>query len=381
MEPQKSGQISTNRARALAVGSLLFSVALPSSSVFATPRAGAPSNLPAVPAGFSAPLPTDGAIALSYTRAPAAIGCTQTTEAEIRDLFAATVHTDPFVPPGKTPAFRIEVELTRPAGAKFRATFSLFDDRNNPRGTSFVEDESCDGAHLKLLASLALLVQPRPDAACDAACREGLVSAAADRAAAAVRAKELPRAREEARAEAAKAFEERRKRDFRAVIGVGIVLGANLAAQPSAGFMLSAEARAERWSLGLEMRSFLPSRGFGEVGAPGLDLALATGAIVPCLRWRVLSGCAVFELGGVFVTGAASTAGAGSSAALLGLGGRARVDLPLAEGFEARLFGDLIGYPAVLSAQGTTAAGEAFAFDAPRRVGGVFGVGLVRSFE
>lgn len=384
MEPSKSPSISANRAfrrRSGPARSLLIAgFVLNATSALAAPTPGGPPVVALVPAGFSAPLPTDGAIGFSYSRAPAVTGCSQTTEAEMRDLLVATVHTDPFVPPGKTPTFRLHVEDTRPAPDLFRSTFSLFDEKGNPRGVSSVEDDSCDGVHLKLLASIALLLQPRPDAACDAACREAIAATAAERARRAVREKELPKAREEARAEAEKAFEERHRRDFRAVAGAGPAVGLNVAAQPALGYWLSAEARGERWSLGVEMRALLPARAL-DLGGAALDLASATGLVVPCLRWRWLGGCAVIEAGGVFVTGPAASAPTGLASAMLGLGLRARVDVPVTAGIEVRAFGDLLGYPAVLSAQGTTAGGESFSFDAPRRVAVVVGLGLARSFD
>lgn len=385
MEPTNSRSISLNRAcrhRPLPVRVLLAAgVILNATAAMAVPNPGGPPVVALVPAGFTAPLPTDGAIAFSYTRAPAVTGCSQTTEAEMRDLLIATVHTDPFVPPGKTPTFRLQVEDTRPAPDLFRSTFSLFDEKGNPRGVSSVEDDTCDGVHLKLLASIALLLQPRPDAACDAACREALAATAAERARRAVREKELPKAREEARAEAEKAFEERHRRDFRAVVGAGPAVGLNVAAQPALGYWLSAEARGERWSLGLEMRALLPARALDLAGGATLDQASATGLVVPCLRWRWLGGCALVEAGGVFVTGPAASAPTGLAAAMLGVGLRARVDLPVTDGLEVRAFGDLLGYPAVLSAQGAAAGGEAFSFDAPRRVAVVVGLGLARSFD
>jgi hypothetical protein len=346
----------------------------------ATPGAATPAGLAWVPTGFTPPLPTDGALGFSYTRAPAVTGCSQNTEAELRELLIGVVHTDPFAPAGKPPTFTLQVEMTRPAQALIRATFSLFDAKGAPRGVSTVEDETCDGAHLKLLASIALLLQPRPEGPCDAACRAKLEKEAYERAGAEIRERELPKLREEARAAARKEAEEQGRRDFRAVIGAGGAVAFNAAADPAAGFWLAAEARGERWSVGLEMRALMPARAFDFGGAAVLQQASATVLLVPCLRWKWLAGCGLVEAGGVFVMGPGVAPGSSSSAAVLGLGLRARLEVPIAAGFEARVFADLLGYPVGLAARGATEAAS-FAFDAPRRIAGVAGLGLVRSFD
>src|SRR5689334_7955764 len=97
--------------------------------------------------------------------------------------------------------------------------------------------------------------------------------------------RELPKLREEARAEARKELEEQHRRDFRAVIGAGATVGFNVAADPAPGFWLSAEARGERWSLGVEMRASAAARAFDLGGGGGLAQATATALVVPCLRW------------------------------------------------------------------------------------------------
>jgi hypothetical protein len=333
-----------------------------------------------VPSGFTPPLPTDGALGFSYTRAPAVTGCSQGTEAELRDLVIGVVHTDPFAAPGKAPTFTLQVEMTRPSPDLYRATFSLFDAKGAPRGVSNVDDDTCDGAHLKLIASIALLLQPRPDGTCDADCRARLEKDARERAIAEVRATEIPRVREEALAQARKEAEQGARRDFRAVVGAGPAVAFNLAADPALGFWLSAEARGERWSLGLEMRALMPARAFDLGGGAALAQSSATGLVVPCLRWRWLGGCALVEAGGVVVSGPGLAGSSAWSSAIFGLGLRARIDIPIAAGFEARLTGDFVGYPVALAARGS-AGSASFSFDAPRRAAVFVGLGLARAFE
>lgn len=378
MEPPKALSISAHRASPWRALALLLSTSVAA----ATPSsAAAPPMVAWVPTGFSPPLPADGALAFAYVQSPGVTGCSQSTEVEIRELLIATVHADPFVPAGQPPTFTLRVEMSRPSPDLFRATMSLFDARGGPRGVSLVEDETCDGAHLKLLASIALLLQPRPDPPCDAACRTRIEADARERARREVREQELPKLREEARIAAQAAIEERRRRTFQAVVGAGPLAGFHFAAEPGPGFWLSAEARAERWSLGLEMRALLPARAFDLGGGAALDQASATGLVVPCLRFRWLAGCALVEAGGVFVLGPGTAAGAGASSGLLGLGLRLRVDVPITAGFDARFFGDVVGYPVALDARAAPSGGGAAAFEAPRRVAALAGVGLARAFE
>ncbi len=73
---------------------------------------------------------------------------------------------------------------------------------------------------------------------------------------------------------------------------------------------------------------------------------------------------------------------------LFALGLRVRIDVPLAAGFEARLFGDAVGHVVGLTLEGddVTSPGGAtsparYSFDAPRPISAFVGLGLGRSFE
>src|SRR5689334_15536499 len=73
-----------------------------------------------------ADLPTDGAVAFSYSRATEILGCSQTTEEEMRDLIRGVMHTDPFVASGEPAPFSLKVAVTQPKTGVVRARFSLF---------------------------------------------------------------------------------------------------------------------------------------------------------------------------------------------------------------------------------------------------------------
>lgn len=388
------------RRRALALAARLFgaTLALAARPVGATPAlvlavvgvclfvSGAHA---ATPAGPPPALPRDGAVAFRYVKDAAVVGCSQRTEPEIRDLVRGVVHGDPFVAAGEPAPFLVQVTVNRsPAGA-VRAEFSLLDDKGASLGTSAVEDPTCDGAHLKLAASIALLVQPRqgssppvcppcPEPGCDPACRTAVRIALQDEVKKQVRAEELPKIRDEARKDAERAHP---ISDWRAVISAGPVLGLELAADPAPGFWLSGEARSERWSFGLEARALFPTRAYVLGDGSTIDVGSVSGLFVPCVRFRWLSGCGLAELGSVWVGGPGA---AGDPKGLLfGLGARARLDVPLVFGFEARVFGDFMGHLLGITVHGTDTAGNGgapFTVDAPRRVSAFLGIGLGRSF-
>lgn len=332
-------------------------------------------------------LPSDGSVAFLYSKGSGVGDCSQRDEAEVRDLLVGVVHQDPFVPAGQKGTFSLRVDV-RAAPGGVRATFALFDAGGASLGVSQVEDKTCDGAHLKLAASIALLLQPKkpvepppcppcPEPGCDRECRSAVRIALKDEVKKEVRAEELPKLREEAARDAKKAVAPSGAfSGLRAAFGGGALLGLEFAADPAPGFWLSGEARSERWSFGLEARGLFPTRALSPAGGSTVDVGAVSGLLSPCVRYQWLAGCGLVELGGVWLTGAS---GAGNDGVLFGLGARARVDIPIVSGFEARLFGDLVGHLAGIAASGTDSTGS-FAADAPRRVSVLAGLGLVRVF-
>ncbi len=328
-------------------------------------------------------LPSDGSVAFVYSKAAAVSACSQRNEVEVRDLIEGVVHLNPFVPVGGSAPFSLRVDVTLAGPNLVRATFALFDKDGGSLGLSQVEDPTCDGAHLKLAASIALLLQPRtalqpacpacPETGCDPACRTAVRIALREEVSREVRAEELPKLREEARRE-----QEAKRRpvsDWHAVIGAGAVLGFNFGAGESPGFWLSGEVRSERWVFGAEMRSLLPGNAFALANQKSLDIEGMSGILVPCVRWWWVAGCGLVEIGGLWLAGG----GVDSKGVLFGLGARARVDVPITAGIEARLFGDVMGHVTGLTASGVD-AGEPYSVDAPRKVSAFVGLGVAKVF-
>jgi hypothetical protein len=340
-------------------------------------------------------LPSDGSVAFSYTRDPQVIGCSQTTEAEMRDLIEGVVHLSPFVPAGKTAPFSLRVDVTRPRENSVVATFSLFRQDGSSMGKSTVEDTTCDGAQLKLAASIAVLLQPKPASppacppcpgpGCDQACRDTVAAQLRDEVKKQVRQEELPRLR----AEVQKELEARipPTPPIRGVIAAGPVLGLNFGSDVSPGFWLSGEVRGERWSVSLETRSLFPSRAFVlQDKQSTVDIGAMSGVLSPCVRWHWLGGCALVEAGGFWVAGTAAMGG-DPKGLLLALGGRLRLDVPIAFGFEGRLFADAVGHLVGINSHGLDPTGPTgasnptpFTFKAPREFSAFLGLGLARVF-
>lgn len=343
-------------------------------------------------------LPTDGAVSFSYRRDPEVAGCTQGDEASVRDLVEGVMHVEPFVRAGEAAAMELRVSVARRGARVIRATFELWD-AGGKRGTSHVEDERCDDVHLKLAASIGLLLERRapapvavvvPQAAarpgCDAACRAG------------VKEELRGEVREEVREEEREAVRREVRRwckekycpgvDVVAVIGVGALVGFNYAADPAPGFWLTGEARGPWWSGTIEARGVLPTRAYTLLNKLGtVDFGTFSGVLSPCLRWKWLSGCALAEVG-VSIHSIPGSYDDGASEPFFGLGVRGRVDIPITRGIELRVFGDLMGYPVIQIRTLSDPTGPGgfdnpaiSEYEAPRRFGGFVGLGLAKAFE
>lgn len=340
-------------------------------------------------------LPTDGEVAFSYSRDPAVKGCAQQDEAGVRDLIEGVMHTEPFVPAGKAGAFEVAVRVTMEKAGVVRAVFELRDGAGVPRGSSKVEDVSCDDVHLKLAASIGLLLEPRKAAAvvaapacaeCDAGCRAAIKEGMRGEVKEELREEVGGAVRREVLAECEEKY--RRRVDVHAVISLGAIVGFNYAADPAPGFWLAGEARGSWWSAGVEARGVLPTRAYTLLNGLGtVDFATFSGILSPCLRWKWLSGCALVEVG-TSIHRIPGSFDSGATYAFLGLGLRGRVDIPITAGVEARVFGDAMAHPLYVNPQLTDPTGPGgkqnpvvVGYEAPRVIGAFVGLGIAKAFE
>lgn len=337
-------------------------------------------------------LPTDGDVAFSYSRAADVKGCTQPDEADVRFLIEGVIHVTPFVPAGKPAPYTVLVHVTGPRAGVVRAKIELRDAAGVSKGTTSVEDRTCDDAHMKLAAAIALLLVPRPAAATppsagtaseeegrEAAKQEGSTPAGAGSATDGARkegasqgttvpagttAKVGARAGASATSAATPSGPGGPARQpvckkllagyclgvdiysFAFALGGSMSLG--FTADPGAGMWASAEVRpVEPFSIALDFRGMFPSRVVAaEPTDPTKpydtpkepDVSAATAMLVPCFRYWWLMGCGVVHFGFSMAQTPLELVGW----PVVGAGPRAGIEIPFADRFFVRAQGEVL---------------------------------------
>ena len=105
------------------------------------------------------------------------------------------------------------------------------------------------------------------------------------------------------------------------------------------------DAKEEDWGFVLtgEVRALLPAKvgTYGNTGAYTLSLGVVSGGLAPCLRYKVLLGCAIVDAGAHFVSGPNLGKRNSDFGPALGIGPRFALDLPVVGRFGIRVFADL----------------------------------------
>jgi hypothetical protein len=167
--------------------------------------------------------------------------------------------------------------------------------------------------------------------------------------------------------------------DLTVTLSAGPVITAGWTAESGPGAWLGFAVQHGWFSLGLEARGLFPARTITyEVGRTSYAASFS-GLIVPCARWKVVSGCAFFEAGTYIFTIPGRSAGVAN--ALLSVGPRAAIDVPIGVGFAAHAFADLAIHPylPVFSVRETTESDSEVKSWVTPVVSGVFGAGLAWS--
>jgi len=127
----------------------------------------------------------------------------------------------------------------------------------------------------------------------------------------------------------------------------GGLLSAGFTADVGPGFWVGGEARwgapdGVGFSVGIEVRTLLPTQGGVRSNGKPMDISLVTAGIAPCVRYRWGMGCAVVDAG-VSIAGGPPPLSfpQGSCLAMLGVGPRLAIDLPIFGPLAARAFADL----------------------------------------
>jgi hypothetical protein len=124
-----------------------------------------------------------------------------------------------------------------------------------------------------------------------------------------------------------------------ASIGVAVALDSGPA--PAFAFTLQLAISQRRWSLGLEMRGDLPSSSDAAFGGR-VETALLIGLIVPCVRHKIASVCALAAFGAERGDGGGYNEPRSVVGFYAALGGRLAVDIPLPPPLAIRVHADLL---------------------------------------
>lgn len=294
-----------------------------------------PADRPSVP---TPPRPTEGDVTLEYVRGPQTAACPDEAALRERAGDAFDFH-DPFVPNGQRASSHMRVEIER-AAQGFRGKVLIVDAEGRELATSIEEHASCDALVWVLGHRVALAVlrkrpespiapppspsiappetapPPPPVLVCDAKCAETIASHLAERAAPPVSL----------------------------TILAGASMTAGWTADVGPGMWAGLAVRHGWLSIAAEARGTFPARALQLDSTRTADVATLSLAVLPCATWRVLSGCAVAEVGSYTLLVPSSTTPTVNDA-LVSLGARAAVDIPLGAGFSLRAFAELALHP------------------------------------
>jgi hypothetical protein len=331
---------------------------------------------PQAPAQPARPRLVEGDVTLEYRLDPSAAACPG--EPALRERAAdAFDFRDPFVPAGRAATSHMRVEIARTA-AGFEGTVLVVDDSGAPLASSSERHADCDALVWVLGHRVALAILRRPSSSPSSPASAPPASSAAPSPRPAVAPfcdgrciDEIARRAAARRAAAGS--------DVRLTVAAGGLFTAGFADVVAPGVWLGFSAQRGWLSIGVEGRGAFPAPAL--TYAPGRSslVTTLTGLVVPCARYKVLSGCAFVEAGSLLFTipGNASA----ETAPLLTLGPRAAVDIPIAAGFSARVFAELALHPYLpaFRVRFTTAPDSPIVRWVTPIASGVFGAGLTWS--
>lgn len=166
---------------------------------------------------------------------------------------------------------------------------------------------------------------------------------------------------------------------FKVNVAAGGFVTAGLTSEPGPGIWAGVALQTEWLSVGLEMRGVFPAVTVTyEPGRQSYATAIS-GAVVPCLRLRVVSACVFAEVGSfLFTIPGRSPANLDT---LVAVGPRAAVDAPLPDGLSLRVFADLAFHPylPVFDVRTTSAPDAPVATWTMPVISGLLGAGLTWS--
>lgn len=290
----------------------------------------------------------EGDVTLDYRRGPSTPACPPEAALRERAADAFDFH-DPFVAHGQPAASHMRVEVER-LGSSYRGTVQQIDDADHVLAISTEEHADCDALVWVLAHRIALAVlrkpapsppsktdqppatvplpvppsvpspvpPPPPVLLCDAAC--------ADQIARSIAARIAP------------------PPPPSITVLAGALLTAGWASDVGPGAWAGVSLHFDWFSIGFEARGTFPARTITFDARRSASITTISGAVLPCGTWRLLSGCALLEVGSyMFLVPSLTTPTVNDTLVSLGL--RAAIDAPLGAGFSVRAFADLTFHP------------------------------------
>jgi hypothetical protein len=321
----------------------------------------------------------EGDVTLDYRRGPGTAACPD--EAALRERAADSFDfRDPFVARGQPASAHMRIAIER-AGAAYQGKVLLLDDAGATLTASTEEHADCDALVWLLGHRVALAILRRPPATA------ALPAPSSDPAPAAVRIPvPLPAptpacdARCAAQIASAVGVRPAPPREPTLSFAAGGLLTAGWTADVGPGAWLAASAREGALSLGLELRSAFPAPALTYAPNHTASATSVSAVAVPCAHWKLVAGCVFAEIGAHFFLVPGSDMPL-ISEALVALGPRLALDVPLGAGLSARAFADLAVHPylPIFSVRVTSASDTDVRRWTTPPISGLFGLGVAWS--
>lgn len=277
-------------------------------------------------------------VRLLYQRSSDALDCPD--EPTLREAVTAQLGYDPF---GDGP-LTVTTTIERIAPGDLLARIELSDAEGAPLGARSLRGHDCGELAPAVELVLGLAVEPlrgRAQAARKADKTDPWTGALPEHATSAGVARVATGAGDAAAVDAPRSS--RRWRQWRVGIDASVGIAAALDAGPTAAFAFTVHLgiNRKRWSLGVEMRGDLPASAASAVGGR-VETALIIGMIVPCVRHKLASVCALAAIGAERGDGGGYNEPRAVSSFYAAFGGRLAVDVPLPPPLAVRVSADLL---------------------------------------
>ena len=296
----------------------------------------------------SRPRLVEGDVTLEYHRDADASACPEEAALRERAADAFDFH-DPFVPAGRSASSHMRVEIARAAGG-YQGTVLIVDDKGTPLTASTEQHADCDALVWVLGHRVALVLLRRPSstpAPAPAAAPPAASSSPASPPAPSPRAPAICDAR--CIDEVARRITRGLPRPAGHALNLGLTVAAGglftaaFASEAGPGLWLGFSAQRGWLSVGIEARGVFPAAAITYEPGDSSYVMSTSGLLVPCARYKLLSGCVFVEVGSLLFTvpGNASP----ERNVLFALGPRAALDVPIGAGFSVRVFAELALHP------------------------------------